>query len=117
MKILVLDTTEDARYFSAVSKYFDQMELDTETVTDRAASKVATKAYDLIIMSDIPGKMDMLDLTDKIAASVLNRKCEVVLMVDNPTKMHRIKRVLSGRGFRALKTDQIAELCSIFERK
>lgn len=117
MKILVLDTTEDARYFKAVSKYFNSTEVDTETVTDRAASKVAMKAYDLIVMSDIPGRMDMLDLADKIASSVLNRKCEVVLMMDNPTKMHKIKGVLSGRGFRALKTDETSELCAIFERK
>ena len=117
MKVLVMDTTEDSRYYAVVSKYYNDVELDTETVTDRAASKISMKAYDLIVMSDIPGKMDMLDLTDRISSSVLNRKCEVILMMDNPTKMHRIKGILSGRGFRALKTNELDELNAIFERK
>lgn len=117
MRVLVMDNTEDSKYYRAMLKHLNETDLDVETVAERATSKLTANMYDMVIMSDLPGRIDLYDVADKIKSSALNRKCEIVLMLDHPTKMSKVKGILRGRSFRALKTNQVEELASIFERK
>lgn len=117
MRVLVMDNTEDSIYYLAALKNLHETDLDVETVSERAAHKIITTAYSMIVVSDLPGRVDIYEVVDKITSSALNRKCEIILMMDHPTKMNKVKGMLRGRGFRSLKTNQTDELSSIFERK
>jgi len=116
LRVFVLDGTEKSLYYSVVSKYISEANLKVETSTERAITRIPRNVYDLIVVSNCTGNLDVFDVADMLKESRLNNKAEIILLMDNPTVASKFSNVLRGRRVHNLKSNQLEQLGDLLER-